>query len=104
MRSHAGYPARTRQVQRATQRTPRDGQAYHHTLITATDRDDRRWTDADKDRLTSMLDRHCYPGGSADRKDPSGVEPLRRWRARRGDARAVGLLVPARALPHLQLS
>jgi hypothetical protein len=27
-----------------------------------------------------MLGGHCYPGGLADRQEPTGVEPLRRWR------------------------
>jgi hypothetical protein len=53
---------------------------YHHTLITALIETIAGWTDADKDRLASMLGGHCYPGGLADRQEPTGVEPLRRWR------------------------
>ena len=55
----------------------------HHTLITALIETIAGWTPADKDRLASMLGRHCYPGGPVDRRDPSGIEPLRRWRAGR---------------------
>ena len=53
---------------------------YHHTLITALIETIASWTDADKDRLASMLGGHCYPGGPVDRQEPGGVEPLRRWR------------------------
>jgi hypothetical protein len=53
---------------------------YHHTLITALIETIAGWTDADKDRLASMLGGHCYPGGPVDRREPSGLEPLRRWR------------------------
>ena len=51
-----------------------------HTLITALIETIASWTDADKDRLASMLGGHCYPGGPVDRQEPGGVEPLRRWR------------------------
>ena len=55
-------------------------QHHHHTLITALIETVAGWTEDDKDRLASMLGGHCYPGGLADRQEPSGVEPLRRWR------------------------
>jgi hypothetical protein len=54
---------------------------HHDTLITALIETIAGWTHADKDRLASMLGRHCYPGGPVDRRDPSGIEPLRRSRA-----------------------
>jgi hypothetical protein len=53
---------------------------YHDTLVTALIETIATWTDADKDRLASMLGAHCWPGGILDRKDPGGAEPLRRWR------------------------
>ena len=45
---------------------------YHHTLITALIETIASWTEADKDRLASMLGGHCYPGGPADRQEPGG--------------------------------
>jgi hypothetical protein len=54
---------------------------YNHTLITALIETVATWTTADKDRLAAMLGVHCYPGGPVDRRDPSGIEPLRGWRA-----------------------
>ena len=53
---------------------------HHHTLITALIETIAGWTEADKDRLASMLGGRCYPGGPADRQEPGGVEQLRRWR------------------------
>jgi hypothetical protein len=53
---------------------------YHETLVTALIETVATWTDADKDRLASMLARHCWPGGFLDRHDPSDREQLRRWR------------------------
>jgi len=52
---------------------------YHETLVTALIETVAAWTDADKDRLASMLGTHCWPGGTPDRKEPGAVEPLRRW-------------------------
>jgi hypothetical protein len=52
---------------------------YHETLVTALIETIATWTDADKDRLASMLGAHCWPGGILDRQDPLGIEPLRRW-------------------------
>ena len=53
---------------------------YHETLVTALIETIATWTDADKDRLASMLGAHCWPGGILDRQDPRGLEPLRGWR------------------------
>ena len=53
---------------------------YHHTLITALIETIAGWTDADRNRLASMLGGHCYPGGLVDCQELSGVEPLCRWR------------------------
>jgi hypothetical protein len=53
---------------------------YNHTLITALIETMARSSTADKDRLAAMLGGHCYPGGPVDRQEPSGIEPLRRWR------------------------
>jgi hypothetical protein len=53
---------------------------YHDTLVTALIETIASWTDADKDRLASMLGTHCWPGGIPDRQDPGGMELLRRWR------------------------
>jgi hypothetical protein len=53
---------------------------YNHTLITALIETIASWTAADKDRLAAMLGGHCYPGGPVDHQEPSGIEPLRRWR------------------------
>jgi hypothetical protein len=53
---------------------------YHHTLITALIEAIAGWSDADRNRLATMLGGHCYPGGPVDHCEPSGVEPLRGWR------------------------
>jgi hypothetical protein len=53
---------------------------YNETLVTALIETIATWTDADKDRLASMLGTHCWPGGFLDRQEPGGVESLRRWR------------------------
>jgi hypothetical protein len=53
---------------------------YHDTLVTALIETIATWTDADKDRLASMLGSHCWPGGILDRKEPAGTQPLvERW-------------------------
>ena len=51
-------------------------QHYNRTLITALIETIATWTTADKDRLAATLGGHCYPGGPADRQEPSGIEPL----------------------------
>ena len=56
---------------------------YHHTLITALIETISSWTDADKDRLASMLGGHCYPCGPADRQEPNGMQVLQLRRAGR---------------------
>jgi hypothetical protein len=53
---------------------------YHETLVTALIETIATWTDADKDRLASMLGTHCWPGGVPDRQEPARMEPLRHWR------------------------
>jgi hypothetical protein len=53
---------------------------YHETLVTALIETIATWTDADKDRLASMLGTHCWPGGVPDRQESAGMEPLRHWR------------------------
>jgi hypothetical protein len=53
---------------------------YDDALVTALIETIAAWTHRDKDRLASILCAHCWPGGIADRRDPSGVQSLRRWR------------------------
>ena len=53
---------------------------YHRTLITALIETIASWTEADKDRLASMLGGLCYPGGPADRQEPGAVQAMRQWR------------------------
>jgi hypothetical protein len=53
---------------------------YNETLIAALIETIAGWTDADRNRLASMLGGHCWPGGTLDRQEPNGVEALRRWR------------------------
>ena len=52
---------------------------YHETLVAALIETVATWTDADKDRLASMLGAHCWPGGILDRTNPRGRESVRRW-------------------------
>jgi hypothetical protein len=50
------------------------------TLITALIETVAMWSDADRQRLASMLGSHCWPSGIMDRRDPRGAESLRNWR------------------------
>jgi hypothetical protein len=52
---------------------------YHETLVAALIETVATWTDADKDRLASMLGAHCWPGGILDRNSPRGRESVRGW-------------------------
>ena len=52
---------------------------YHETLVAALIETVATWTDADKDRLASMLGAHCWPGGILDRNNPRGRESRRGW-------------------------
>jgi hypothetical protein len=52
----------------------------HRTLIEALVARVAERTSAETDRLTRSLGNRCWPGGPADRTEPSGREWLRRWR------------------------
>jgi predicted DNA-binding ribbon-helix-helix protein len=43
-------------------------------------------TEPETDRLASMLRIRCWPGGAADRREPSALEWVRRWRPARMSA------------------
>jgi predicted DNA-binding ribbon-helix-helix protein len=43
-------------------------------------------TEPETDRLASMLRTWCWPGGAADRREPSALEWVRRWRPARMSA------------------
>jgi hypothetical protein len=51
--------------------------SHNDTLVTALIETIASWTDADKDRLASMLGAHCWPGGILDRTDPGAAGSMR---------------------------
>jgi hypothetical protein len=53
---------------------------HNQTLITALIETVASWSDADRNRLASMLGSQCWPGGPVDHQEPGGMEPLRHWR------------------------
>ena len=77
---------------------------YHHTLITAIIETIGSWTEADRNRLASMLGGHCWPGGPIDHREPGGMQALRQWRPGGATPALLACSCAARALPHLQLS